>query len=72
MTGIDTNVLVRYLTQDDLDQAARVNALMAETEARDERLFASDVIGRRKAAQHCTTTWSIDRGTPDLPYYRLL
>ena len=30
MNGVDTNVLVRYLTQDDPDQAARVGALMAE------------------------------------------
>ncbi|MEW6756033.1 MAG: type II toxin-antitoxin system VapC family toxin [Candidatus Latescibacterota bacterium] len=131
MTGIDTNVLVRYLTQDDPDQAARVNALMSETEARDERLFANDVvlcelvwvlesayqfdkadiagavdrllatrqlefedkdllrlalddyrassadfsdclIGRRNAAGHCTTTWSLDRGMGGLSLFSLL
>jgi predicted nucleic-acid-binding protein len=44
MTGADTNVLVRFLTQDDPGQAAKVNALMAESEARDERLFASNVV----------------------------
>jgi len=35
---------VRYLTQDDPDQAKKVNALMAEAEETDERLFANDVV----------------------------
>ena len=28
MIGLDTNVLVRYLTQDDLDQAARATRVI--------------------------------------------
>jgi len=131
VTGLDTNILARYLTQDDPAQAARVNALMAETEETDGRLFANNVvvceliwvlesayefdksdivsavdkilatrqfefedkdllrlalddyrasradfsdcvIGRRNHGQSCTTTWTMDRGTRNLPYFRLL
>lgn len=131
MTGIDTHVLVRYLTQDDPAQTTRVNALMAETEASDERLFVNDVvvceliwvlesaykfdkadvvaalnmilatrhlefedkdrlrlalddyrtshadfsdciIGRRNHGRSCSTTWTMDRGTRDLPYFQML
>jgi predicted nucleic-acid-binding protein len=31
MTGLDTNVLVRYLTQDDAKQAAQATALIENT-----------------------------------------
>jgi len=131
MTGLDTNILVRYLTQDDPAQAAKVNALMAETEENDGRLFANNMvvceliwvleyayefdksdivaavdkilatrqfefenkdllrlalddyrasradfsdcaIGRQNHNQSCTTTWTMDRGTRSLPYFRLL
>lgn len=44
MTGLDTNVLVRYLTQDDPRQSKRANALVAETVASGERLFVSAVV----------------------------
>ncbi len=43
MIGLDTNVLVRYLTQDDLPQAKRANALVAEAVADRTRLFISCV-----------------------------
>lgn len=33
MIGLDTNVLVRYLTQDDAEQARRANALVEESAA---------------------------------------
>ena len=55
MTGVDTNVLVRFLTQDDPGQAARVNALMAEAEARDDRLFANNVVV-------CELIWVLESG----------
>lgn len=44
MTGLDTNVLVRYLTQDDPRQSRRANALVAEVVAGGERLFVSSVV----------------------------
>ena len=43
MRGLDTSVLVRYLTQDDLGQARRANAAIAETVARGDR-FSIGVI----------------------------
>lgn len=44
MIGIDTNVLVRYLTQDDPGQARRANAVVAEAVADKTRLFVSAVV----------------------------
>lgn len=44
MTGLDTNVLVRYLTQDDPRQSRRANAIVAEAVASGERLFVGVVV----------------------------
>lgn len=44
MTGLDTNVLVRYLTQDDPAQARKVNAIVSETVAAGERCFINGVV----------------------------
>jgi predicted nucleic-acid-binding protein len=44
VTGLDTNVLVRYLTQDDPRQSRRANALVADVVAGGERLFVSAVV----------------------------
>ncbi len=44
MTGLDTNVLVRYLTQDDPAQARRANAVVAEAVAKGEHWFLSGVV----------------------------
>ena len=44
MTGLDTNVLVRYLTQDDAAQARRANALLADAVARGDRCFIGGVV----------------------------
>ncbi len=44
MTGLDTNVLVRYLTQDDPAQARRANAVVAEAVAKGEHCFLSGVV----------------------------
>jgi predicted nucleic-acid-binding protein len=43
LTGLDTNVLVRYLTQDDPRQSRRASAVVAEAVAGGERLFVSAV-----------------------------
>lgn len=44
MIGLDTNVLVRYLTQDDAEQAARATALIEGAASRGERLFISQIV----------------------------
>jgi predicted nucleic-acid-binding protein len=44
VTGLDTNVLVRYLVEDDGEQGARAAAFIEGVAARDERLFVSDVV----------------------------
>lgn len=50
MTGLDTNVLVRYLTQDDAAQARRANALLADAVAKGDRCFIGTVV-------LCELTW---------------
>lgn len=44
MIGIDTNVLVRYLTQDDAAQARRVDVLVSETIDAGTRLHVDDIV----------------------------
>ena len=44
MNGIDTNVLIRYLTQDDPKQARAVDALIASTIEQGSRLRVDDVV----------------------------
>ncbi len=54
MIGLDTNVLVRFLVEDDREQAARARALVQQTIARGEPLFVSDVV-------LCELYWVLDR-----------
>jgi predicted nucleic-acid-binding protein len=42
--GLDTNVLVRYLAQDDPGQAKKANALVAAAEAKREKLHLDVVV----------------------------
>jgi predicted nucleic-acid-binding protein len=44
VTGLDTNVLVRFLTEDDPAQAERAAALMATLTATGQRAFISPVV----------------------------
>lgn len=44
MKGLDTNVLARYLTQDDAAQARAVDAIVAEALAADEPLRIDDIV----------------------------
>lgn len=44
MKGLDTNVLARYLTEDDPVQARRAAAWIATTVARGERCYISPVV----------------------------
>ena len=50
MIGLDTNVLVRYLTEDDEAQLARVDALVTEALERQERLHLNTIV-------LCETAW---------------
>lgn len=44
MKALDTNVLVRFLVEDDAAQTARAASLIEEAVAADERLYVSDVV----------------------------
>ncbi|HVT57124.1 MAG TPA: type II toxin-antitoxin system VapC family toxin [Thermoanaerobaculia bacterium] len=59
MRGLDTNILLRFLTADDPIQAERVAALFEEAERTGERLFVSIIA-------LCELSWTL-RGKP----YRL-
>lgn len=50
MIGVDTNVLVRYLAQDDLSQARKVDAFMSEAMDDGNRLHIDDIV-------LCETVW---------------
>lgn len=50
MIGLDTNVLVRFLVEDDPRQSAAAAALIDRVASRDETLFVSDVA-------LCETVW---------------
>ena len=50
MIGLDTNVLVRYLVEDDEAQSRKAARLINEAVARDEELFISDIV-------LCETVW---------------
>ncbi len=52
MRGLDTNILLRTLTQDDLSQAAVVETFFSETEAQGGRLFVSGIV-------LCEICWSL-------------
>jgi predicted nucleic-acid-binding protein len=54
--GLDTNVLLRYLTADVPVESARVDALFAEAEKAEERFFVSTIA-------LCELTWTL-RGRP--------
>ena len=54
MIGLDTNVLVRFLVEDDAGQAARAKNVVQHAIERDERLFVSDVV-------MCELAWVLER-----------
>ena len=59
MIALDTNVLVRYLVEDDVKQSALAAALINRTLANDAYLFVSDIVV-------CETVWvlSVSYKTP--------
>ena len=44
MTGLDTNVLVRYLTHDDPDQSKKASAIIEEASTKGEKLLIHSVV----------------------------
>ncbi len=44
MTGLDTNILVRYLTQDDPNQAKRATRAIEEGTAHGQSFFIADIV----------------------------
>lgn len=44
MRALDTNVIVRYLTQDDRSQSQRANAVFATAASSGERLFVNAIV----------------------------
>lgn len=55
MTGLDTNVLVRFLVADDSAQASRARALMRRAVTRDEQLLVTDIVV-------CELVWVLESG----------
>jgi len=53
MIGLDTNLLIRYLTKDDTSQFTKVKRLIEEAVERDERLLIN-------CAVLCEVTWVLD------------
>ena len=53
MTGLDTNVLVRLLVDDDAEQTARARALVRRAADVGEPLFVSDVVA-------CEVVWVLE------------
>lgn len=56
MRGLDTNILMRFFTEDDSAQADLVVQILAETRQQGERLYISNVV-------LCELLWSL-RGKP--------
>ena len=50
MIALDTNVLVRFLVEDDEAQSRKATRLIEEAQERDETLFISDIV-------MCETVW---------------
>jgi predicted nucleic-acid-binding protein len=55
MIGLDTNVLVRYLVQDDPAQSRQANTLIDRAAARDTAMFINNVVV-------CELAWVLARG----------
>jgi predicted nucleic-acid-binding protein len=53
MIGLDTNLLIRYLTKDDISQYAKVERLIEGAVERDERLLINCTV-------LCEVTWVLD------------
>ncbi len=54
MIGLDTNIIVRYLTQDDLNQAEQANKVIAQSIHHGEILWINQIT-------LCETIWVLER-----------
>ncbi len=54
MIGLDTNLLIRYLTQDDPAQSKKASAVIDRALAGDSRLFINHIV-------LCEVMWVLDR-----------
>jgi predicted nucleic-acid-binding protein len=52
MIGLDTNVLLRYLLEDDPDQTEHAHRAMAQARRRHERMFVSGIV-------LCEVVWAL-------------
>ncbi len=55
MIGLDTNVLVRYLTQDDKEQAKLATNLLEKQASKPQSLFINNIV-------LCELVWVLNRG----------
>jgi len=55
MIGLDTNILIRYLTQDDKEQAALATKLIEEQTGIPHSIFINNIV-------LCELIWVLDRG----------
>ena len=55
MIGLDTNILVRYITQDDEVQAASVNELINKYISKPQSMFINDIV-------ICELVWVLSKG----------
>jgi predicted nucleic-acid-binding protein len=55
MIGIDTNILIRYLTQDDVEQAKTVEALLDKYLTKPKSVLINNIV-------MCKLVWVLDRG----------
>ena len=55
MIGIDTNILVRYLTQDDAKQANLVSLLLEKYEGQKQSIYINKIV-------LCELIWVLERG----------
>lgn len=55
MIGIDTNILVRYLTNDDLEQSNQVTALFTEYSSHESSIFINNIV-------LCELVWVLEKG----------
>ncbi len=55
MIGIDTNILVRYLTNDDIEQSNQVAALFAEYNEQESSIYINNIV-------LCELVWVLEKG----------
>ena len=55
MIAIDTNILVRYITQDDLRQAEDAEKLLASYNSKPQSIFINNIV-------LCEFVWVLEKG----------